>query len=603
MDISVKRIEIARQGGEGLICKDNLRADIKVAFFVRVNNTEHDILQVAQSLGCSRASEQRALVELFDAKFSEALKTVGKKFDFVDLYNERDRFKEEIVQLIGTELNGYVLDDSAIDFLEQTPLDQLDKNNILDAEGIKKITDLTARQQILANQIERDKEKTITKQNVEAREAILELERQKAEAEARQQREVETVRARELAETAKVKHEERLKAERARLVTEEEVKVTEENVQRQVLVAQRNKERTDAVESERVEKDRMLERTERERIVALAQIDKDKAIEVERRAIQEVIRDRVIVERGVVEEEEKIKDTREVAAAERAKQVALTTARQTAEEAKILEVEAAEAAKEAASRLAEQKLIAAEAERGAAAKHMEAKKLLAEAKVAEDAASGLAEAEVMRARATALEKQGAVEASVLQQKYHAEAAGITEKADAMKLFDEASKAHEEFRLRLEKEKAVDIESLRVHNDIAKYQAMTVGAALKSAKIDIVGGDTAFFEKIVGAVGNGKSVDRLVEGSRVLSDIRHTFFNGNADYFRTQLQEFVAQFGMEAEDLKNLSIAALIGKMLAQAEDGPVRQKLVTLLDTVRQAGLGNTPSAALNLARRDRQPA
>jgi hypothetical protein len=61
--------------------------------------------------------------------------------------------------------------------------------------------------------------------------------------------------------------------------------------------------------------------------------------------------------------------------------------------------------------------------------------------------------------------------------------------------------------------------------------------------------------------------------------------------------------MQAEDLKNLSIAALIGKMLAQAEDGPVRQKLVTLLDTVRQAGLGNTPSAALNLARRDRQPA
>jgi hypothetical protein len=323
---------------------------------------------------------------------------------------------------------------------------------------------------------------------------------------------------------------------------------------------------------------------------------------VERRAIQEVIRDRVMVERGVVEEEEKIKDTKEFAAAERARQVALTTARQTAEEARILEVEAAEAARQAASRLAEQKLIAAEADRGATAKHTEARKLLAEAKVAEDAASGLAEAEVMRARATALEKQGAVEASVLQQKYHAEAAGITEKADAMKLFDEASKAHEEFRLRLEKEKAVEIESLRVNNEIAKYQAMTVGAALKSAKIDIVGGDTVFFEKIVSAVGNGKSVDRLVEGSRVLSDVRHTFFNGNADYFRTQLQEFVAQFGMDSDDLKNLSISALIAKMLAQAEDGPLRQQLVSLLDTVRQAGLGNTPSAALNLARRDVQP-
>ena len=30
MDISVKRIEIYRHGSEGLICKDNVRADIKV---------------------------------------------------------------------------------------------------------------------------------------------------------------------------------------------------------------------------------------------------------------------------------------------------------------------------------------------------------------------------------------------------------------------------------------------------------------------------------------------------------------------------------------------------------------------------------------------
>jgi len=36
MDISVKTIEIARTGREGLICRDNIRADIKVTFFVRV---------------------------------------------------------------------------------------------------------------------------------------------------------------------------------------------------------------------------------------------------------------------------------------------------------------------------------------------------------------------------------------------------------------------------------------------------------------------------------------------------------------------------------------------------------------------------------------
>ncbi len=116
MDLSVKRIEIKRQGSSGLICQDNVRADIEVAFFVRVNNRTEDILQVAQSLGCARASEKAALVELFDAKFSEALKTVGKRFDFVELYEERDKFKDEILKVIGRDLDGYTLNDCAIDY-------------------------------------------------------------------------------------------------------------------------------------------------------------------------------------------------------------------------------------------------------------------------------------------------------------------------------------------------------------------------------------------------------------------------------------------------------------------------------------------------------
>ena len=51
MDISVRRIEVDRRGKEGLICKDNLRADVKVVFFVRVNNSPQSVLQVAQSIG------------------------------------------------------------------------------------------------------------------------------------------------------------------------------------------------------------------------------------------------------------------------------------------------------------------------------------------------------------------------------------------------------------------------------------------------------------------------------------------------------------------------------------------------------------------------
>ena len=64
------------------------------------------MLQVAQSIGCRRASDIQSLVELFDSKFSEALKTVGKAFDFTELYTEREKFKNEILAHLGTDLNG-----------------------------------------------------------------------------------------------------------------------------------------------------------------------------------------------------------------------------------------------------------------------------------------------------------------------------------------------------------------------------------------------------------------------------------------------------------------------------------------------------------------
>src|SRR5690606_28448557 len=127
----------------------------------------------------------------------------------------------------------------AIDYLEQTSRDVLDPNNILDAEGIKKITDLTAAQLVLANSIERDKEKTITKQNVEAQEAILELNRQLAEKEELQKREIASVKAREEAETKKVQSEEYMKSERARIAADEDIEVATQNKQRQVIVATR----------------------------------------------------------------------------------------------------------------------------------------------------------------------------------------------------------------------------------------------------------------------------------------------------------------------------------------------------------------------------
>ncbi|MHB1308158.1 MAG: flotillin family protein [Limisphaerales bacterium] len=615
MDISVKRVEIDRQGKNGLICMDNMRADIKVAFFVRVNQTSEDVLRVAQAIGCERASSQEAIVELFDAKFSEALKTVGRQFHFVDLYNSRDKLKDGILKLIGTDLNGFVLEDVAIDYLEQTPVTLLNPDNILDAEGIKKITELTAAQKVLANQIDREREKTITKQNVEAQETILELNRQLAEAQEKQKREVSTIKSREEAEARKVHEEQRLRSEQARIAVEEELQVAEENKNHQILVAQRNKERTDAVERERVEKDRLIEVTERERMVTLAGIARDREVEHQKKEIQGVIRERLELEKTVVQEQQRIKDTEAFATADREKKVAITAAERDAEQALVKNIKAAEADrkaaefkaeqdrmttvrhadadKEAAERRAQMILIEAEAQEAAANRQAAAKKVLAEATASEVAAPGLGEARVLEARAAATEKQGTADARVMELKFNAEAQGITEKAEAMKLFDGVGREHEEFKLRLNQAKEIELAGLRTRQEIAARQAEVLGEAMKHARIDIVGGETQFFDRIVGAISGGKAVDRLVQGSETLRDIKETFFNADPEYFQAQLKTFVDRFGMTSNDLKNLTVAAVLAQMMELTDEGQSKGLLNGLLAQARRLGLADQSAAGL----------
>lgn len=588
MDISVKKIQIERLGGDGLVCKDNMRADIKVAFFVRVNSDVDSIKKVAQTIGCARASEVSTLEELFEAKFSEALKTVGKKFQFTELYEARREFRDEIVNIIGTDLNGYTLEDCAIDYLEQTPVSFLKMDNILDAEGIKKITELTATQNMKANLIKRDEEKVIRKQDVEAREAILELDKQLAEKEEQQRREIANIKAREEAEILKVGEEERLKSETARIATEEKVKVAEENMQRQIIVAEKNKQRTDAVETERVEKDRMLEATERERIVTLAQIEKEKVVEVEKKNIQDVIRDRVMLEKGVVEEQENMKDIEAFKTADREKQVKITIAEANAEEALISTIKAAEAQKEAAKQKAEEINIEAQAQKEASEKEAEARKTLAEAQAKEEATIGMSEAQVMHAKADANERQGLVEANIIEKKAKAEAAGILakaeaikeeglaeaevikekaladaagieEKAEAMKKLDGVGKEHEEFKLKLDKELQVDLAEINIQKEIAFAQADVIGEALKAANIDIVGGETMFFEQIIGQITKAKGYDRLVQHSSTVQEVKDAIL-GSDDVkgnLLEKVREFATKYGISSEDIKNLTIANIL----------------------------------------------
>jgi uncharacterized membrane protein YqiK len=634
MDISLKTIELHRRGKDGLICADKVRADIQVTFYVRVNKTEEDVRKVATSIGCNRASDQETLEQLFLAKFSEALKTVGYQLRFEDLYKERDQFKEAILREIGEDLNGYVLDAAAIDYLEQTPLEALDPENILDAEGIRSITELTAIKNVETNLLRNEEKKRMTKDNVETREAVLALERQQAAAEAAQAREVANVRAREKAETERVNAEELKKAKEAQIKAEEEIRVAEENKNRQVEVANLNRQRVVAVESERVERERLLEVIARERDVDLNRIEKDKAVEKEKKEIADVVRSRVAVEKTVAEEEERIKDLRANMTAKRQADVKVITAEAEAQEALVKDIKAAEAQEKAAAFKAKERVLMADADLEAADREAKAKIRRADGLKAEEAASGLAAVQVKEADAAATEKQGMVEAKVLREKMSAEAQGIEdkglaevkvkdadaaviqklgaseasmirdkgaaeaeaveakmvaeakglkEKTEAMKALQGAAKEHEEFRIKLEVEKQVKLEALNVQKDVALAQAEILGKAFGNAKIDIVGGDGQFFDRFVNAVSVGKSIDGALDRSDTLKAVAGDYLDGTKS-LPGDIKDVLANPKFSSSDVSNLTLSALMGKLMTDASPDQA-SKLKQLMDKASELGI------------------
>lgn len=600
MDISVKTIDIMRTGRDGLICRDNIRADIRISFFVRVNKTTEDVIRVAQAIGTARASDQNTLQELFNAKFSEALKTVGKQMDFADLYTKRDELRDRIIQVIGTDLNGYSLEDAAIDYLEQTPLAQLDPSNILDAQGIRKITELTAVEHVRTNEFTRHEEKEITRQNVDAREAILELERRQADAEIKQKREVDTVRAREEAETARVVEEERLRSQGAFLLTEEKLGVQRENQAREVAVAQKNRERVIAIENERIEKDRLLEVIARERETELTRIAAEKEVEAEKREIAEVVRERVAVDRTVAEQEESIKKLRAVEEAERGRQTVIIAAEAEAQEGLVKSIKAAEAAEQAATHRAAEELTLAEARLKASDLDAQAKLRLAEGVQAECAAEGLAAVQVREKEADAIEKAGRAEAEATEArmraeaqgteaKLRAEAAGLTEKAAAMAALDEASRGHEEYRLRLEAEKDIRLAGIEVQRQVAEAQATVLATGLENADISIVGGESVFFDRLMSSISLGKSVDGFMQNSETAQALAGPWLDGTAS-FTDDLSRLLGS--VSTSDVQNLTVSALLMKLMkgGGAQAGQLRE----LLDKAGQLGLADMPIAELN---------
>jgi hypothetical protein len=297
--------------------------------------------------------------------------------------------------------------------------------------------------------------------------------------------------------------------------------------------------------------------------------------------------------------------------AERQRQAVIIAAEAQAQEKLVKDIKAAEAAEQAATHRAAEELTLAEARLKTADLDARAKLRLAEGVQAETAAEGLAavqvrdkEAEViekagraeaeatearMRAEAEGARAQALAEAEAIGEKLKAEAAGLTEKAAAMAALDEASRGHEEYRLRLAAEKDIRLAGLDVQRQVAEAQATVLATGLENADINIVGGESVFFDRLVGAIALGKGVDGFVQHSETAQALVGPWLDGTASF----TDDLISTLGsVSTADVRDLTVSALLMKLMKTGggDSGALRQ----LLDKAGELGVADTSLDSLN---------
>ena len=150
----------------------------------------------------------------------------------------------------------------------------------------------------------------------------------------------------------------------------------------------------------------------------------------------------------------------------------------------------------------------------------------------------------------------------------------------MAALDEATRGHEEFRLRLEKDRAIESEAIEARKAVAEAQAAVLGRALQEANIDIVGGDGVFLDRLVNSISMGKSVDGFVNRSDTVKRVFGDYLNGEAR-LGDDLKEMLAGIG-SSDSAQNVALFALLAKMLK--DQGLSSDQLARLLEDAQGSG-------------------
>lgn len=345
VNMQTLRIEVSRTKEQAFLSRDRMRLDMTADFYVRVKPDADSIAMAAQTLG-SKTMRNEELDALVTSKFVDVLRSVSSSMTMDELHEKRADFVQKVQSSVANDLekNGLELESVSLTAFDQTALEFFNENNAFDSVGRAHLAKIIEEKRKETNDITQATRIEIEQRDLDAEKESLMIRQAKEQAELEQKREIASMAAKQRAEIARAEQESQRDSEKAEI------------------------ERQQMVEAARIESGKLTERAEIERKRDVEVAEQEKAIILAAKSEEEnaARAKAAAADKDRVEKEESVITARELAAANRNKEVAIIQAKQVAEEEAQSITVRADAEKQATADRAEALRIEAAANRDAA---------------------------------------------------------------------------------------------------------------------------------------------------------------------------------------------------------------------------------------------
>lgn len=352
VNMNTLRIEVEKTQKDALITKDRMRVDVKADFYLRVAPDAEGISMAAQTLG-SRTTRVEELKRLMESKFVDVLRAVAAEMNMTEMHEQRADFVQRVQNNVANDLekNGLELESVSLTGFDQTALAYFNENNAFDAEGRARLAKIIEEKRKETNDIEQENRVLIEQRNLEAEKQSLDIKKSEEETRLVQEQILEFKRAEQRAEITKQKELKQREEREAEISKERGIEAAELAKARDIENIEIEKRKS--VEQARIQQERDLEVAKQEKQIAIAAKSEEESAARAKAAEAEKLK---------VEKLEAVTTAREVAEANRQKEIEVIGARREAEREAVGVTVQAQAEKSAAEDKASAILIEAKAQ-------------------------------------------------------------------------------------------------------------------------------------------------------------------------------------------------------------------------------------------------